>query len=298
MDRRDIEFDAEGMTLRGWLYRPQGQARPPVVVMCHGFSAVKEQYLDRFAEVFAKAGLAALVYDNRNLGASDGEPRQELDPWAQIRDLRHAISFARGLSELDAERVGLWGTSYSGGHAIVAGAIDRRVRCVVAQVPAISGSAARHRFIRPDFQAATQAQLDGDRAARFRGAAPALLPVVANDLMAPCALPGQDGYAFFTDSQRARAPAWRNAVTLRSLEMAFEYEPGDYIARLAPTPLLMIVADTDTLTATDIALDAYARAREPKRLVLLPGGHFDPYLAQFDRASTAARDWFAEHLKP
>lgn len=298
MDRRDIAFDADGVTLRGWLYLPRGGKRRPAVVMCHGFSAVKEQYLDRFAEVFARAGLAALVYDNRNLGASDGAPRQEFDPWVQVRDLRHAVTFARSLGELDPARIGLWGTSYSGGHAIVAGAIDRRVACVVAQVPAISGAAARQRFIRPDFQSAIQAQLDADRAARFAGAAPAMLPVVAADPMAPCALPGQDGHAFFTESQRDRAPGWRNEVTLRTLEMAFEYEPGDYIARIAPTPLLMIVADEDRLTATDLALEAYGRAREPKRLVLIPGGHFDPYLTQFDRASAAARDWFVEHLKP
>jgi len=298
MDRRDIAFNADGVTLRGWLYRPTGAAPPPVVVMCHGYSAVKEQYLDRFAEAFAASGFAVLAYDNRNLGASDGEPRQELDPWAQLRDLRQAVSFARSLAELDATRIGLWGTSYSGGHAIVAAALDRAVRCVVAQVPFISGAATRRRFIRPDFQAAIQGQLDADRQARFAGAAPAMLPVVAADPMAPCALPGQDGFAFFTESQKTRAPTWCNEVTLRSLEMAFEYEPGDYIARVSPTPLLMIVARDDALTATDLALEAYGRAREPKHLVLLPGGHFDPYVAQFDRASRAACDWFTQHLNP
>jgi uncharacterized protein len=298
MGRRDIAFVADSITLRGWLYLPEGKPKPPAVVMCHGFSAVKEQYLDRVAEAFAAAGLAALVYDNRNLGASDGEPRQEFDPWTQIRDLRHAVSYAQSLADLDGSRIGVWGTSYSGGHAIVVGALDRRVRCVVAQVPAISGAAARQRFIRPDFQALIQGQLDGDRANRFAGAAPALLPVVAADPMAPCALPGQDGYAFFTESQQTRAPAWRNEVTLRTLEMAFEYEPGDYVARVAPTPLLLIVAENDALTATDLALEAYNRAREPKRLVLLPGGHFDPYVKQFDHASAAACEWFVIHLRP
>ena len=79
--RQDIEFNAEGTTLRGWLYTPDSGHRPfPTIVMAHGFSAVKEMYLDSFAEVFANAGLAALVFDNRNFGASDGEPRQEIDP--------------------------------------------------------------------------------------------------------------------------------------------------------------------------------------------------------------------------
>ena len=93
--RTDVEFDAEGTTLRGWLYVPDGATGPvPTIVMAHGFSAVKEMYLDRFAEVFAAAGLGALVYDNRNFGASDGEPRLEIDPWEQVRDYRHAITYA------------------------------------------------------------------------------------------------------------------------------------------------------------------------------------------------------------
>ena len=125
MARRDVEFDAEGVTLRGWLYVADGAAgAAPTVVMAHGFSAVKEMYLDSFAEVFAAAGLNALVFDNRNFGASDGEPRQEIDPWAQVRDYRHAITYASTLPETDANRIGIWGSSYSGGHVLVLGAID------------------------------------------------------------------------------------------------------------------------------------------------------------------------------
>ena len=81
--RKDIEFKAEdGTILRGWHYLPDGASAPyPTIVMAHGYSAVKEMYLDRFAEAFAIAGFAALVFDNRNFGASDGQPRQEIDPW-------------------------------------------------------------------------------------------------------------------------------------------------------------------------------------------------------------------------
>ena len=88
--RTDVEFRVEdGVILRGWHYRPdRGRGPWPTIVMAHGFSAVKEMYLDRFAEVFAAAGLAALVFDNRNFGASDGAPRQEIDPWQQIKDYR------------------------------------------------------------------------------------------------------------------------------------------------------------------------------------------------------------------
>src|SRR5215467_13803974 len=155
MTRRDIEFDAEGATLRGWFYPGRGATgSTPTVVLAHGFSAVKEMYLDSFAEVFSAAGLNALVFDNRNFGASDGEPRQEIDPWAQVRDYRHAITYARTLPEVDLERIGIWGSSYSGGHVLVVGAIDRRVSCVVSQVPLISGWHLVRRLVRADFIAA------------------------------------------------------------------------------------------------------------------------------------------------
>lgn len=117
--RTDVTFKTEdGVALRGWHVRPESGSGPwPTIVMAHGFSAVKEMYLDAFAEVFAAAGLAALAFDHRNLGASDGEPRQEIDPWRQIADTRDAISFALTLPETDPARIGVWGTSYSGGHA-------------------------------------------------------------------------------------------------------------------------------------------------------------------------------------
>jgi fermentation-respiration switch protein FrsA (DUF1100 family) len=265
--------------------------------MAHGFSAVKEMYLDAFAQVFADAGMNALVFDHRNFGASDGSPRQEIDPWQQIRDYRDAITFAGTLPEVDAARIGVWGSSYSGGHAIVVGAIDRRVRCVVAQVPLVSGHRNARRLIRADFIRIVQGQFDDDRRRRFSGSAPSMIPVVAENPLGPCALPTADSWQWYTQTAAARAPAWRNEVTLRSVEMFLEYEPGTYIEWISPTPLLMLVAQDDHLTVADEALAAYNRALEPKRLVLLPGGHFDAYVAGFAAASRAARDWFVAHLE-
>jgi fermentation-respiration switch protein FrsA (DUF1100 family) len=297
MARRDIEFDAEGVTLRGWFYSAEGTSgRAPTVVMAHGFSAVKEMYLDSFAEVFAAAGLNALVFDNRNFGASDGEPRQEIDPWAQVRDYRHAITYAGTRPDVDPSRIGVWGSSYSGGHVLVVGAIDRRVKAVVSQVPLVSGSANIRDLVRADFRAGFREMFDADRAARYAGDPPAMVPVVAEDPLAPSALPTPDSWAWFTETGKTRAPSWRNEVTLRTVEMLGEYEPGSYLARISPTPLLMLVAETDHLTPADLAIDAYEQARQPKRLVILPGGHFDAYVAGFEQASEPARDWFRQHL--
>src|SRR5882757_4618453 len=190
MARRDIEFDAEGVTLRGWFYPAEGASgRAPTVVMAHGFSAVKEMYLDSFAEVFAAAALNALVFDNRNFGASDGDPRQEIDPWAQVRDYRHAITYAGTRPDVDPSRIGVWGSSYSGGHVLVVAAIDRRVKAVVSQVPLVSGSANIRDLVRADFRAGFREMFDADRAARYAGDPPAMVPVVAEDPLAPSALP-------------------------------------------------------------------------------------------------------------
>jgi fermentation-respiration switch protein FrsA (DUF1100 family) len=296
--RQNVEFDAEGVTLRGWLYVPDGAGAPaPTVVMAHGFSAVKEMYLDRFAEVFADAGLAALVFDNRNFGESDGEPRQEIDPWAQVRDYRHAITYAATRPKVDERRIGIWGSSYSGGHVLVVGAIDRRVRCVASQVPLISGHSNFRALVRADFIAGFREQFDADRAARFRGEPPAMVPVVAEDPLAPSALPTPDSWTWFSQTAESRAPSWRNEVTLRSVEMFTEYEPGTYLPWISPTPLLIVVAAGDHLTPADLAIAAYEQANEPKQLVLLPSGHFDAYVDAFDQASAAARDWFVRHLR-
>ena len=296
--RKDIEFKTEnGVTLRGWHYVPDGrQSKAPTIVMAHGFSAVKEMYLDRFAEAFAAAGLACVVFDNRNFGASDGEPRQEIDPWQQVRDYRDAITYAETLEETDPARIGVWGSSYSGGHVLVVGAIDRRVKCVVAQVPLASGHGNARRLIRADYLAGVQGMFAEDRRARMAGKTPAMIPVVAQDPASPSALPTPDSWVWFTETGRTRAPSWKNEVTLRSVEMFTEYEPGSYVSFISPTPLLMVVALGDVLTVAELALAAYERALEPKRLVTLQGGHFDAYIKDFEASSKPTVEWFTRHL--
>jgi fermentation-respiration switch protein FrsA (DUF1100 family) len=290
--RRDIEFDAEGLTLRGWLYLPDDpQAPVPTVVMAHGFSCVKEMFLDAYAETFVAAGLGVLVYDNRNFGDSDGTPREEVDPWGQIRDYRHAISYARSLPEVDGSRIGIWGTSYTGGHVLVVGAIDKRVKCVVSQVPVVSGYRNAHRAIAEDRIPDVLARFAADRQARFAGEAPQMVPVTSLDPAELCAFPGQNAFESFQG-----APRWKNEVTLRSIEMFWEHETSAYVDKIGPTPLLMIVEDNDTLAAVDQALDIYNRALEPKKLVSFSGGHFDAYVRDQEAAAAAARDWYLRHL--
>jgi fermentation-respiration switch protein FrsA (DUF1100 family) len=300
--REDIEFQAlGGTTLRGWFYPAENaEGESPCVVLQHGFSAVKEMRLDAYAEVFAAAGLACVVYDHPGFGASDavaGTPRQEIDPWQQIRGIQDAITYAQGRADIDADRIGLWGSSYGAAHAYVTAAIDRRIKAVCGQVPLISGRRNFETLVRVDFWAATWDMLAADRAARARGEDPIMLPVVDADPTAQSALPTGDSYAFFTRHAEAGAPSWRNEVTLRSLELFQGYEPGDYLRLISPTPLLMVVAPHDRLAPGEWACAAYETAFSPKRLVLLEGGHFDAYDGDgFAVSSAAACHHFVEHL--
>ncbi|MDN5937626.1 MAG: alpha/beta hydrolase [Salinisphaera sp.] len=293
--RQDIEFNTEdGTTLRGWWYPGN---RGATVVMAHGFSGTKELFLDDFAEYFSQAGLGVLVYDHRNLGDSDGEPRQDIDPIQQVRDYRDAITWVSGRDDVDADRIGIWGSSYSGGHVLMVGAIDRRVKCVVSQVPLVHGRASAQRLVRGDLMADMRAMFDADRAARLRGEAPAMLPVYAQNEGDPACLPTADTRDFFQNLSPKHARNWRNEVTLRSVEMFSEFEPGIYAPMISPTPLLIAAALGDVLVPFDLTAAVFEKALQPKKFVALPGGHFEAYTGrQFEISEPQQRDWFLEHL--
>ncbi|MEU9214183.1 alpha/beta fold hydrolase [Streptomyces sp. NPDC048415] len=295
IERKDVEFEADGgLTLRGWLFLPGGPGPHPAITMAHGYAGVRDHGLEPFARAFAENGFVVLLHDHRTFGASDGEPRHDVDPWQQIADWRRAISYLESQPEVNAERIGLWGTSYAGGHAIVLGATDRRLRAVVSQVPTISGYEQGLRRVDPDARAGLEESLTEDERARFRGETPRTVAIVSSDPAVPASYRSQGAIDFYL--QPKPDGVWENKVTVRSTRAARMYEPGTWITRVSPTPLLMVVALNDTVTVTDLALAAYERALEPKRLQLLPGSHFDPYTTQFDQSSAAALAWFREHL--
>lgn len=284
MDRDDITIKLEGATLAAWFYRPSA-APAPLVVMSHGFGAVREMALPQVAETFAAAGMNVVVYDHRGFGASGGEPRQEANPWQQVQDMRDVISYARHLPGVDPERIGIWGTSYSGGHVLVVGAADRRVSCVVSQVPLVSGLKTVLRTTPADQLNVARQDYYSDREARLRGQAPRYAPI---------SRPGSESFAW--SSVAGVGTSYKNEVTLKSWDMFTEYEPWPFIERIAPTPLLMILAKNDCRTPIDDQLAAYASARHPKKLHLLDGSHYGPYGPKLEEAAGVARDWFIQHL--
>jgi uncharacterized protein len=297
--RQDIAFLSQGLNCAGWLYIPDdlltGERRP-TIVMAHGFSAVKEMYLDAFAEVFVAAGFVTLVFDYRYQGASEGEPRGRIIPSEQHEDYRNAITWVSLRSEVDPSRIGVWGSSYSGAHVLHLAAFDKRIKAAVAQVPLVNGMQNAQRLLRADILAQFIETLAQDRILRYTQGTVNYVPVVAPEGQ-PSALPTPDSYEWFTKTAETRAPNWRNEVSLESMEKFLEYNPAANIHLIAPTPLLMVVASHDTLTPTDLALEAYQRAREPKSLVIVKGPHFGAYTdPAFSQSAPPAAEWFTRHL--
>jgi len=284
--RTNLKITANGVELDAWFYTPDSAQRPfPTIVMSHGFGAVKEMSLDQTAEVFVNAGFACVVYDHRNTGSSAGEPRLELDPWQQIADMRDVITWAVMQPQVDSKRLGLWGTSYSGGHVLVVAATDRRVKCVVSQVPTVSGYKNTLRATPTDKLDAVLDAMNEDRINRAKGLPPKIVPI---------SVEGSESYEW--SAVAGVGTTYVNSVTLRTLDLRMAYEPGVYIPRIAPTPLLMIIADHDLRCPTDDQLAAFETAREPKKLHMFKGGHYQPYNVRLAECSGQAKDWFTEHL--
>ena len=297
MKRRNITFKSEGLNCAGWFYVPEHThlLKFPVIVMAHGFSLTKEAYLDVYAERFCEAGFAVLVFDYRNFGESDGYKRYHLDPQDQIKDYRNAISWVRNQPEIDAEKIGIWGTSYSGGHVLHIGAVDRRVKAIVAQVPTINGRKGAARKMGLEELNQFMAELIDYREKQYIDGEQRMIPVV--NLNGISAQPHPESYKWFMETAKI-TPNWRNEITLESMELYIEYNPASLIEFIAPTPLLMIAAMEDGITPPDLIIEAFEElANEPKQLLQLPGSHYDVYNGPtFEEASSAAIHWFEKYL--
>jgi fermentation-respiration switch protein FrsA (DUF1100 family) len=263
--------------------------------MAHGWSSVKEMSLASYAEAFAKAGFIVLVFDYRFLGASGGMPRQRVIPSEQQADYRNAITYMSRQPEVDADRIGLWGTSYSGGHVLEVAATDRRVKAVVAQVPAVNTAALAWRWIRNGWHREVWQTTKLMLKQLFHPFTQLYIPVV-NDPGLAATLPGGEGARWF-ERERKNAPSWKNEVTVSSSIAAMFYRGARFIHRIAPTPLLMVVASHDDIVLTSECLKAFQRAQEPKKLLEVEGGHFDFYEEPgLSKVLSTEVEWFQLYL--
>ncbi|HEX3446190.1 MAG TPA: alpha/beta fold hydrolase [Chthoniobacterales bacterium] len=302
--QQKVVFKSRDLNCSGLFYLPDNYSaaegkKLPAIAMAHGIGTTKEIGLPQYAQRFAGAGFAVLLFDFRNLGESEGTPRAQVFAEEQQEDYRNAITWLQLQPQIDPERIGVWGFSFSGGHVLQVAAFDRRVKCVVAQVPAVSGFLVAQRSNTPLELDGISTMLSKDRRQRYETGEVNYLPLVAPPEQ-PCFFPSsEEAREFFEAAQVASEGRFENRITFESLERLRYFEPAVRIDAISPTPLRMILAKKDSLVPTDIALAAYARAHEPKSLVFLEGGHLGKSEGDdFETASAAARDWFVQWLKP
>jgi uncharacterized protein len=286
------DFVAGDGACAGRLLVPDGPGPHACVVLGHGFTAVRDQRLDAFAEAFAAAGLATLAFDYRGFGRSPGEPRQVLDPKAQLEDWRSAVAWVRAREDLDPERVAAWGSSFAGGHVLALAAEDRRFAAAVAVVPFVDGP--RNLLHLPWASVAgLVVPAVRDLGRRRRGGPPVLVPAVGAPgdpavLTTPSCAPG---FAAITPPDST----WRNEVAARIGLLVLAYSPGRRAGKIT-CPVLACIGREDDLTPPGFAEKAMRRVPRGE-VVHYDAGHFDLYDGEgFDRASADQTGFLRRHL--
>lgn len=298
--RRTVSFTSQGAQCVGWLYLPDDLAageRAPAVVMANAITATKEMVLPAYAEQFAAAGFAALAFDFRFLGESGGEPRGQLFASEQIEDLRNAVSWLSLQPEVDANQIGAWGASFGGAHVLYLAAFDKRIKAAVAAIPSMRTIDTMVHFIGRQGLGQIQGFLGWDRTNRYQTGAVTYMKTVS-DGTENAMLPNPEANEFYNRQARTIAPNWNSQVTVESLEKLLEYDPAYAIEFISPTPLLMIVGEHDMSQPANLSLAAYARAGEPKKIVMMASGHTEmlekPELVEQSAAEAIA--WFKQYL--
>ncbi len=274
--RENIHFLSHGLKCAAWLYQPERQGKAPIIVMAHGLAAVKEMRLDAYAEKFAEAGFACLVFDYRYFGESEGEPRQLLDIKKQHQDWLAAVEFAKQLPNVDTKKVILWGSSLSGGHVIQVAAQAKNIAAVVSQVPHLDGFASlRMNSIDKMLKLSLHGGYDFVRGVLGLSPHYVLSSSEPNQLALMNAAGESDGYLHLVpDGQNFD----RRVAARFALDIGM-YSPVKYLAKLkkCKIPVLMQVAMNDVTTPAKPAIKA---ARKYKNIELhqYNTGHFQPYI--------------------
>jgi fermentation-respiration switch protein FrsA (DUF1100 family) len=274
--------------IAAWLYEPEGASA--CVVMAHGLSAVRDQRLPAYAERFAQAGLAALLFDYRGFGASGGEPRQVVDIKRQLEDWRTAIAFARERFG----RVGLFGSSFGGGHVLALAAEDHALGAAVAQCPMTDGLRASLMTPRKTMARLSKVALQDQLGSKL-GRRPKLIKAAGAPgelalMSSPDSLPG-------FESITPANSAWSNAVAARVGLFIALYRPGRRASQIM-CPVLICLCERDSLVSVEDT-ERVAQAAPQGELARFPIGHFEIYTGEwFERAVSRQAEFLARHLSP
>ena len=255
-----------------------------------------------YAETFARAGINALVFDYRNLGVSDGQDRQHLNPWEQVRDYENAISFLERHDLVDPERIGVWGISYSGGHALILAATDPRVKSIVSQIPVIDGFENMRRVHGTMGYRALWDLILQDRKLRYDHPGERLYLPHATDewWRESSAWPFPETVRTFLAIKGSTAPLYQNKSTVESVDLLLNYDVGPFVKRIYETPTLMVVAQGDDLTLWDLEIGAFNAIPAPRKKleIIANTSHMTMYSdeAKVVKVAGIACDWFVRTL--
>jgi dipeptidyl aminopeptidase/acylaminoacyl peptidase len=288
-----VTFYNDGTRMVGYLHVPEGLApgeRRPGIVLCHGFNAVQQVAIPDVARHLAAAGYVALRFDYRGIGESEGV-RGRIFPQEHVRDARMALTFLQTQAMVAPDRLGMYGTSFGGSHAMTAAAQDERIRAVVSVVSIGNGRRWLQSLRRYWEWTAFLRRLEEDRQRRVLTG--------ESQYVSPYEIMVRDPATEAVHAERARVsgkPA--PDVVLESGEAIVEYAPEEVVDRIAPRAALFIHSGADELVPPAESVAMYERAGEPKRLVLLPGrAHYDVYAGDcFAEVMGHATNWFATYL--
>ena len=305
--RREVEFKSENPKemIRADLFTPgEGKGPWPVIIMGGGWCYVKELIMPEYAQFFVREGLATLIFDYRCLGASDGEPRQHINPWMQIADYRSAVDAVTYLDEfkgvVDRDRIGIWGISYAGGHVLAVGALDPRVKCVVSQIPIIEGwynSMRAHGSV--GFRELT-ALVNKDRRNRYLTGKHGTIPHSGDPKKEVVTWPHPETKPVFMEIKKKTAPRHEHYSTIQSVEYVWAYDMRPFLPRILDTPTLMIVAEGDDLTMWEREVPAFGEIATTKKKLFVQqkSTHMSMYsnLSHLAVAAKEATDWYRKWL--
>jgi dipeptidyl aminopeptidase/acylaminoacyl peptidase len=293
MASQTVSFYSEGVRLSGDLFLPEGIAageRRAGIVLCHGYTGVRNLYLPDTAQALTEAGYVVLTFDYKGWGDSDG-PKSRLSPYGRVIDSQAALTFLGAQPMVAEDRLGLYGTSYGGATVVWVAAVDPRVKAVVSVVGVGHGRRWMRSVRRPDEFADLLARSEADRVRRvmtgqseFADRNTVLLPDRQSAELAAAARRGNPGAV--------------GEIPLEFIDDTLGFHPEWIVDRIAPRPVLFITSDDDRLVPPEESEALYARAGEPKKLVVLKGwGHYEVYTGEaFRQVIEPTRVWYQTYL--
>ncbi|ETS75486.1 hypothetical protein PFICI_12430 [Pestalotiopsis fici W106-1] len=232
----------------------------------------KEMIVAEVAEYFHAAGFTVLSYDPRCIGASDGTPRNEIQPTRNMEDYHDALTFMRGNPHVDPSRISFWGYSYSAMIALCAAALDKRVKAVIAVAPLTIWEFSKWGKV--------LSKAMKDRESCLAGNQPVYVPMLTEEGENPAGFgtgfADEDIYSMIERAARIE-PNFVPQTTLRSYYHIAAFKPFGIMPFVSPTPVMVVTPEHDVISPVKLQTTMiYDVLQEPKqRLLVSDRGHMN-----------------------